>query len=80
MRINVKQEGDQHRPRLIEGTSCAVRTFGSFKLGVHSLDADIDVLCVAPKDVSRYDFFDSFAALLRAQKVQKKKKKETEKK
>jgi poly(A) polymerase len=42
-----------------------VRVFGSQKLGVHTPDADIDMLCIAPMFVSRYDFFYSFCDILR---------------
>ena len=42
-----------------------VRVFGSQKLGVHTPDADIDILCIAPIFVSRYDFFSSFCDILR---------------
>ncbi|ENN70907.1 poly(A) polymerase type 3 [Dendroctonus ponderosae] len=50
-----------------ESVGGKVCTFGSYRLGVHSRGADIDALCVAPKHVSRNEFFESFYELLRQQ-------------
>lgn len=37
-----------------------VLAFGSYKLGVHSGNTDLDVLCIAPKDILRADFQTEF--------------------
>ena len=43
-----------------------VFTFGSFRLGLITPTADIDALCVAPKHISRDDFFGSLQPILEA--------------
>lgn len=46
------------------GGGVMLKIFGSQKLRVHSPEADMDILCVAPSYVSRYDFFTSFCQML----------------
>ncbi|UYV83789.1 hrg [Cordylochernes scorpioides] len=47
--------------------NCKLYTFGSYRLGVHTKDADIDALLVAPNHIERSDFFTSFIETLKLQ-------------
>ena len=40
-------------------------SFGSYRLGVHSRNSDLDVLAVCPSYISRDDFFSSFVDVLK---------------
>ena len=44
--------------------SCRVVPFGSYCLGVHSHDSDIDLLCIMPQAVNRSEFFSRVPAKL----------------
>lgn len=44
-----------------------IYTFGSYRLGVHHKGADIDALCVVPRNIKREDYFTSFLELLKQQ-------------
>ncbi|KAI8085123.1 polymerase [Halteromyces radiatus] len=44
-----------------------VLTYGSYRLGVHAEDADIDTLCVLPRDITRDHFFERMYLALKEQ-------------
>jgi poly(A) polymerase len=54
------------RPQGIPAYRGLLRTFGSYRLGVHASDADIDAVAIGPSAVGRDAFFADFAARLRA--------------
>ena len=43
-----------------------IKIFGSYRLGVHNSDSDIDALLITPMYISRNDFFSSFCDKLRS--------------
>ncbi|MCO5580982.1 hypothetical protein L7F22_034857 [Adiantum nelumboides] len=44
--------------QLVEQANAKIFSFGSYWLGVHGLDANIDVLCISPQHASQeHDFF-----------------------
>lgn len=45
--------------------SCRYLTFGSYFLGSHAPDDDIDTLCLGPPHASRQEFFEDFVEMLR---------------
>lgn len=60
-KVIVEQGGLESHAREAGGK---IFTFGSYRLGVHGRNSDIDTLCVAPKQVSREDFFREMPEML----------------
>lgn len=42
-----------------------IYAFGSYRIGVHHKGADIDALCVVPRNIERADYFASFFEMLK---------------
>lgn len=59
--------GKNMPPQMASKLGGKIYTFGSYRLGVHHKGADIDALCVAPRNVERVDYFQSFMELLKKQ-------------
>jgi poly(A) polymerase len=49
------------------GGGSRLQIFGSQRLGVHYCESDIDVLCITPVYITRYDFFTTFCSVLSTQ-------------
>lgn len=54
------------RPEASDDGHVALCTFGSYRLGVHRPDADIDALALCPPHCTRTDFFSSLVQLLQS--------------
>lgn len=54
-------------PQMASQLGGKIYTFGSYRLGVYHKGADIDALCVAPRNIERADYFSSFYAILKQQ-------------
>ncbi|XP_038116716.1 poly(A) polymerase type 3-like [Culex quinquefasciatus] len=52
---------------LAEKLGGKIYTFGSYRLGVNHKGANIDALCVTPRNIERQDYFGSFFELLKKQ-------------
>ncbi|EME86652.1 uncharacterized protein MYCFIDRAFT_49534 [Pseudocercospora fijiensis CIRAD86] len=53
-------------PELLKEAGGKIFTYGSYRLGVYGPGSDIDSLMVAPKHVSRDDFFERMPGMIRA--------------
>lgn len=51
---------------LASQTTAVLRTFGSYRLDIHSAGTDIDTLCIAPNFITRESFFTELLGKLRA--------------
>jgi poly(A) polymerase len=59
-----KEKGKSEEECLMQ--KAQIFTFGSYRLGVHSANTDMDVLCVVPRDVDRdKHFFNNLAGIFR---------------
>ncbi|KAG2182288.1 hypothetical protein INT43_007215, partial [Umbelopsis isabellina] len=56
---------EQQPPEIARQCVAKLFTFGSYRLGAHSEDSDIDTLCVCPRHIWREHFFTTLADILR---------------
>jgi poly(A) polymerase len=63
--IKVGTEKNINEEYLINGGGVTLKIFGSTRLGVHSPDADIDTLCIAPNYITRQEFFSSYCNIMK---------------
>ena len=62
--LKEKGYGEEVVAQQTEGAK--IYTFGSYRLGVHGQDADIDTLCVGPRPIDIADFFGGLQPMLEA--------------
>lgn len=54
-------------PNADKTSAPSLLSFGSYRLGVHTSDADVDCLVLAPPHVTRDDFFGSWVDVLKGE-------------
>lgn len=63
MQVGLRENKDEEA---VKNSGGKIFTFGSYRLGVHSPDTDIDALCVVPRHVDRNKhFFGDLSEMLR---------------
>lgn len=56
---------EEEPPEIARQCAAKLFTFGSYRLGAHSEESDIDTLCVCPRNIWRAHFFKTLADILR---------------
>ncbi|KAI9339918.1 Poly(A) polymerase central domain-containing protein [Obelidium mucronatum] len=57
--------GNKELERENDDAGGIILTFGSYELGIHSQDSDMDAVCIGPKFLSRHSFFVEMAEALK---------------